>query len=181
MDAEEIETFKTVTGVDSDNVARGYLQIAGGSAMQAIQIYFDSPELQSSFDTSPSAPAASSHQAPPSRHRTGREDSRGVIHIDSDDDDVPMTEDDDDDDVAAIARSAQEEEDAAMARRLQEELYGSTSGGADDGVRAPIAQTTETLAAPDYAWGGGAPDDGLMEQLRAQRRREQAPRKLSLS
>ncbi|KAI0395757.1 hypothetical protein F5Y17DRAFT_422180 [Xylariaceae sp. FL0594] len=175
MDSEEIETFKTVTGVNSDNVARGYLQIAGGSAMEAIQMFFDSPELQSSFEVPPSAaPAAAPRQSTLPRRRTGREDSSGVIHIDSDDDDdVPMTEDGDDDTIARdVARSAQEEEDAAMARRLQEELYGSTSGGgADEGVRAPIAQTTETLAAPDYSWNDDLAREHLL-QARPQRRQQ---------
>lgn len=172
-----------VTDVSSESVARGYLQISGGSVERAIQTYYDSPELASSFNDPPAVPAASSHQpASSSRSRsiglTGREDASGVIHIDSDDDDVPMTEEDDDDDnddVAAIARNAQEEEDAAMARRLQEELYGSGSGAAEDGIRAPIAQTTETLAGPDPSWRGIHDDReaAVLEQLRARQSRQQ--------
>ncbi|KAI3329015.1 hypothetical protein HD806DRAFT_519341 [Xylariaceae sp. AK1471] len=174
---DEIGMFKMVTDVKSDSVARGYLQIAGGNAGQAIQMFFDQPELQSSFDAPPSAPTASSRQpASSSRVHTGREDSSGVIHLDSDDDDVPMTDDDgDDEDVVAIARTAQEEEDAAMARRLQEELYGSGSGAAEDGVRAPIAQTTETLAGPGISWGPMDDDDrdaAVLEQLRARQPRQ---------
>jgi hypothetical protein len=172
---DEIATFKMVTDVSSDDVARGYLQIAGGNAGQAIQMFFDQPELQSSFDAPPAAPtAASRHAASSSRARTGREDSSGIIHLDSDDDDVPMTDDDvDDEDVAVIARNAQEEEDAAMARRLQEELYGSASGAADDGVRAPIAQTTETLAGPGMSWVpmDDDRDAAVLEQIRARQSR----------
>ncbi|EWC46147.1 hypothetical protein DRE_04525 [Drechslerella stenobrocha 248] len=53
------------------------------------------------------------------------------------------------------------EDDEAMARRLQEEMYAETGGnssrwgggGADDefgdGIRAPMARTTETLVGPD--------------------------------
>jgi hypothetical protein len=101
------------------------------------------------------------------------------------DDGRPDPFDDDDDDRAAVAQAAalaQEEEDAAMAKRLQEELYrenhGSGAGGGSDspeGVRAPIAATTETLVAPDMAWGGH--DDAeaaIFEQLR---RRRHPPRK----
>ncbi|KAF2863490.1 hypothetical protein K470DRAFT_210527 [Piedraia hortae CBS 480.64] len=51
--------------------------------------------------------------------------------------------DDDDDDGA-------QEDDEAMARRLQNEMYGGGSGGADGGVRAPIARTTETLVGGDW-------------------------------
>lgn len=44
------------------------------------------------------------------------------------------------------------DEDEAMARRLQEEYYGSTGTGGDfdvEGIRAPIARTTETLVGPE--------------------------------
>ncbi|TGJ78136.1 hypothetical protein E0Z10_g10628 [Xylaria hypoxylon] len=176
----EVETFMMVTGVESQDVARGYLQISGWDASQAIQTFYDNPELQSSFNAPSSAPTASSHH-PDSSSRarnsgpTGQADSREVIEIDSDDDLLPMADDDDDDDndndnddVAAVARNAQEEEDAAMARRLQEELYGSGSGSGavDDGVRAPIAQTTETLAGPDMSWATGDRAYGRLRQNR---------------
>ncbi|RWA14309.1 hypothetical protein EKO27_g778 [Xylaria grammica] len=172
---EDVDTFMMVTGVHSQQVARGYLQISGGQLDQAIQTFYDNPELQSSFNAAPSAPSApttSSHQQDSSSRArssglTGRADSREVIQIDSDEDDVQMIDDDDnDEDVAAIARNAQEEEDAAMARRLQEELYGSGSGAVDDGVRAPIAQTTETLAGPDLSW---ATEDREPRQFRQPR------------
>ncbi|KAI1100570.1 hypothetical protein F4804DRAFT_318554 [Jackrogersella minutella] len=176
---EDVEQFMTITGVASDRIARGYLEISGGDPMQAIQLYFENPELQASFNAPTASTSTSTRQpaATQSQNFTGREDSRGVIHIDSDeDDDVQMAEnefevpDDDDDDVAAIARNAQEEEDAAMARRLQEEMYSENHTSAD-GVRAPIAQTTEMLAAPDPSWG--LEDDreaAVMEQLRQRRR-----------
>lgn len=189
---EEIATFMMVTDVKSDHVARGYLQIAGGNAGQAIQMFFDQPELQSSFDSPTSAPTASATtssrpQPSTSRARTGREDASGVIHLDSDDDnddfDVNMSDNpmeiDDDDDVVAIARNAQEEEDAAMARKLQEELYGSGSGAAEDGVRAPIAQTTETLAAPSMPWGIADDDNGRGDDALAQLRARQFHRQRS--
>lgn len=175
---EDVEQFKTITGVAADHVAHGYLEISGGDPMQAIQLFFENPELQASFNAPAASTSASSRQpaTTPSQRLTGREDASGVIHIDSDDDDdVRMTDqgfgaDDDEDEIAAAVRNAQEEEDAAMARRLQEEIY-SENNASGDGVRAPIAQTTETLAAPDMSWG--LDDDreaAVMEQLRRRRR-----------
>lgn len=178
---EEVAQFLAITGTDNERVARGYLDISNGDSQQAIQLFFESPDLASSFANPTSAP-----QLPPTTTtgRIGREDESGVIHIDSDDDDdVPMSHagndrnymglDDggDDDDVAAVARAAQAEEDAAMARRLQDEMYSQGSGGADD-VRAPMARTTETLVAPDPNWS--LDDDreaAILEQLRRRRQR----------
>ncbi|KAK6953984.1 hypothetical protein Daesc_003946 [Daldinia eschscholtzii] len=177
---EDVVQFMAITGISAEHVARGYLEISGGDPMQAIQLFYENPELQASFNQ-PAASTSTSTRQPASssasRSRggfTGREDASGVIHIDSDDDDVHMANDDfdipdEEDDVTAIARSAQEEEDAAMARRLQEEMY-SENHGSMDGVRAPIAQTTETLAAPDPSWG--LDDDreaAVIEQLRRRR------------
>lgn len=174
MEDDQIETFMMVTGVASQDIARGYLQISGGEAMQAIQVFYDNPELQSSFaaPSAPTAPATSSSRPGNSGHGN-RADTSDVIEIESDDDDDMLVADDNSDheDVAAVARNAQEEEDAAMARRLQEELYGSGSGTADDGVRAPIAQTTETLAGPNMSWG--PIDIDHEDELRARRARQQ--------
>ncbi|XXG94891.1 proteasome component M29 [Hypoxylon texense] len=182
---DEVEQFMAVTGVAAEHIARGYLEISGGDPMQAIQLYYESPDLQASFNAPAASTSASVSQRQPassaaaghSQGFTGRQDSHGVIHIDSDDDDdVNMADnefnihEDQDDDVAAVVRNAQEEEDAAMARRLQEEMY-SDNHTSVDGVRAPIAQTHETLAAPDPSWG--LEDDreaAVMEQMRRRRR-----------
>ncbi|KAI1438039.1 hypothetical protein GGR50DRAFT_642777 [Xylaria sp. CBS 124048] len=157
---ENVSFFSAVTGVESREVAEGYLQISMGDATRAIQTYYDNPTLLSHMAAASSGPAHSRSQRSGATTRRGRtttarEDSNGVIHVDSDDDLVLPDEGSDADDVAAMARTAQEEEDAAMARRLQEELYGpgSALGPENDGVRAPIAQTTDTLAGPDAAWG----------------------------
>jgi UBX domain-containing protein 7 len=69
-----------------------------------------------------------------------------------------------------LARQLQED-DEAMARRLQEELYaGGDSGGPLDanGVRAPIARTTETLVGPNYGGFGEESDDGMRDHILAQ-------------
>ncbi|RYP72470.1 hypothetical protein DL770_007972 [Monosporascus sp. CRB-9-2] len=175
---EDMEQFMSVTGTTSERVALGYLEISGGDPMQAIQLFFENPDLQASFAApATSAPAGLTRHADSTRStgRTGREDAQGVIHLDSDDEaDVPMTHDDldianDDDDAQAIARCAQEEEDAAMARRLQEEMYGENPGSAD-GVRAPIARRTEMLAAPDPSWSlDDDRESAVLEQLRRRR------------
>ena len=77
-----------------------------------------------------------------------------------------------------------------MAKRLQEELYGEGghgsgfgSGPGADGVRAPIARTTETLVAPDPSWagggggggGGGDDEDDLGSAILSQLRRQRHP------
>ncbi|KAI1466888.1 uncharacterized protein F4812DRAFT_70062 [Daldinia caldariorum] len=176
---EDVVQFMAITGISAEHVARGYLEISGGDPMQAIQLFYENPELQASFNrpavsTSTSARQPTSSSATRNRAFTGREDTSGIIHIDSDDDDVQMVNDDfdildDADDVTAIARTAQEEEDAAMARRLQEEMY-SENHGPLDGVRAPIAQTTETLAAPNLSWGLDEDRNAaVMEQIRRRR------------
>jgi hypothetical protein len=188
MEAEEaISTFAGITGA-SPEVAQGFLALTGNNVERAIELFFENPDLVSNVQSGVSG------NPPPvptsTRPNIGRQDSTGVIHIDSDEDDVMNLVDDDDDDErghgrqAAIrtAALAQEEEDAAMAKRLQEELYGGPGSGSgsgpDEDVRAPIARTTETLVAPDLSW---APDDGMesaiLTQLRQQRQRRRGPRK----
>ena len=153
---EAISNFIGITGAP-DNAARRVLDICNGDLEQAIQLWFADEELQRNLTNaaaSSTAPAASSSSAAPRHRSVGREDSAGVIHIDSDDDhdDVQMSDHPFDDDETAAAEAAavaaQEDEDAAMAKRLQEELYGGQGAEAEDGVRAPMARTTETLVAP---------------------------------
>jgi hypothetical protein len=179
MEEGAVETFCGITGA-SPEVAQGFMALSGNNVERAIELFFENPELASSVQTG--VPSSNPPQ-PASRPNTGRQDSRGVIHIDSDDDDDMMQVDDydsgTDDGRAAAAQAAavaQEEEDAAMAQRLQEEMYRDNQGGGgnpmgEDGVRAPIAGTTETLVAPDPAWGdyggGGAGfESGLLSQIR---------------
>lgn len=189
---EEIANFVAITGT-SDDVARGFIELAGGVYERAVALFFENPELASSIGAgaSTTAPAATSTtRAAGTSNRAGREDASGVIHIDDDDDDDDYMEvdndfDSDDEAVAAshAANMAQEEEDAAMAKRLQEELYqqgGSGTGGAPaDDVRAPIGRTTETLIAPNPTWADDDEDNGEMQAafLEQLRRRRNMPRK----
>lgn len=174
-----------ITGA-SDTAAHRILDMCGGDVEQSVMLWYADEDLQRSLSTpDTSLPTASTTNAatssarsrPSARQVAGREDAHGVIHIDSDDEDVAMTEDDvfdsDDDMAQAVARTAQEEEDAAIAQRLQDELYGGQAAGDEDGVRAPLARTTETLVAPSY--NGGFEDDDMQAAMMQQlRRRQQA-------
>lgn len=177
MDDEDVSGFCAFTS-STPEVARHFLQITDGDVQQAIQLFFDSPELANAASTS-SAPAPVPASSRP-RQPVGREDSKGVVHLDSDDDDDAMEMDDDAPVTSSAAPPAASndnqgtyEDDEAMARRLQEEMY---TGGADmgpkggdydaDGVRAPIARTTETLLGPGSMYADADPHQEALEMLR---------------
>lgn len=176
---EKISNFVAISGA-SPEVARSFLEMANGDLEQAMQLFFENPDLATGVGAGLSNTASSHPPDPAPRSNIGRQDAEGIIHIDSDDDDMQIDEDSDpeieSDRAAAVqaAALAQEEEDAAMAKRLQEELYSDNQGsgaGADD-VRAPIARTTETLVAPGPAWGGNDDniEQAMLEHLRQRRR-----------
>ncbi|KAL5412177.1 hypothetical protein PMIN04_009963 [Paraphaeosphaeria minitans] len=152
MDDENISNFVAITSCEPAKAAQ-YLSLTEGNLEQAIELYFDSPNLD--FGGPPAAQPAASHANNP-------------IPIDSDDD---MS----DFDPAAFDADAppraqpNTEDDEAMARRLQEEMYGAGSGAAaaQDEVRAPMERRTETLVGPDANWGPGSDDDvdQLVEHL----------------
>lgn len=196
--------FMAITDQSAD-VARGCLEMTEGDVMAAVNMFFENPEIANSFNnpsaavaaatssTAASAAGASSRPQASSRSRPiGREDEAGVIHIDDDDDDDDGFDDALDDfnddneeqstNPAHLQRIAQESDDAAMARRLQEEMYGGggsgAGGGVDpDGVRAPIARTTETLVAPSGygGYGIGDDDDDVGAAMREMARRRARP------
>ena len=147
---------------------------------QAVQLFFDSPELANTASGSASAPPPVPASSRP-RQPAGREDSQGVVHLDSDDDQIDV--DNDNDEPKSASASGQRastgqhgayEDDEAMARRLQEEMYagvdsGGNRGGAyddDDGVRAPIARTTETLLGPGSMYHDADPQQAALDMLR---------------
>lgn len=139
---EAIQTFCSFTGGTPEQAQR-YLSLTDGNVEQAAELFFTSPDL--------GAPTATPSQPPPQSSR-----------------DDPITIDDDEDDVQEMigraAGASSMEDDEAMARRLQEEMYGSSGGGGggggaagaldDEGVRAPMARTTETLVGPGSNWHG---------------------------
>lgn len=176
---EQVDEFVSFTAA-SEAVARGFLQMSGGDVMQAVQLFYEHPELQSSVGAEPSsssrpapgrvpASASATPASIPGANRTN------AIAIDSDDDDAQMLGSDLDDDgdnddgdtehIDAIRR-AQEEEDARLAQQMQEDLYKQVPAD-EDGVRAPIARTTETLVAPTY---GGPSDLAFDDEVDGQSR-----------
>lgn len=145
MDDDNISNFVAITSCEPDKAAQ-YLRLTDGNFEQAIQLYFDSPNLE--FGPPPSTAQAPTPNAASS--------AQNPINVDSDDD---MS----DFDPATHASTPPSrappttEDDEAMARRMQEEMYGggSTAPGPEE-VRAPMQRTTETLVGPDANWG---PDD----------------------
>lgn len=121
-----IQQFVAITDT-TPSKADTYLKVSDYDLEQAIQLFFetggamDAPE-PAAAETSRPAPATTSAQ---------------VIE----DDDVEQALR-----ASAGAGAGSYEDDEAMARRLQEEFYGSGGAqGEENGVRAPIPRTMETL------------------------------------
>lgn len=180
---DAVDHFMAFTGAGAD-VARRYLGLTENNSEQAIQLFFDSPELASGLDqqseaSAPPIPTSTRPQtgAASAEHGT----SKAAILIDSDDDEHMDLDDDNDVEAAeraaaaAAAHAADLEDDEAIARRMQEELYagGDASGGYDaDGVRAPIGRRTETLVGgPDGDWDADDMHAAVLQQRRARQGR----------
>jgi hypothetical protein len=166
MDDENIVNFVSITSCEPDKAAQ-YLRLTEGNFEQAIQLYFDSPNLDLGGASSAAAPA---QNAPSS--------ARNPITVDSDDD---MS----DFDPAALASTPPArpppavEDDEAMARRLQEEMYGGGGPPGEEEVRAPMQRTTETLVGPGSNWGPADEEedvDAMVQEQLARRRAGRAPR-----
>ncbi|PMD39826.1 hypothetical protein L207DRAFT_634338 [Hyaloscypha variabilis F] len=182
---DAVGNFMAFTGAGAD-VARRYLGLTENNSEQAIQLFFDSPELASGLDhqPDPSAPPIPTHTRPQTGATSAEHGtSKAAIEIDSDDDEDMDIDDDGNDEeaaeraaAAAAAHAADLEDDEAIARRMQEELYagGDATGGYDaDGVRAPIGRRTETLVGgPDGDWDGGDMHAAMLQQMRARQNRQ---------
>jgi len=106
---EAIDTFVAFTGASPD-VARRYLDMTENISEQAIQLYFDSPDLASGIgqSTSSAPPIPSSTRPQPRATSVGKEDSRGV-HLDDADEAMVDVDDEDEEQAtsaAAIGRAA---------------------------------------------------------------------------
>ena len=204
MDDNKVSSFTVITGTATDR-AQQYLTLTDGNLEQALELYFanDGADLEGTSSTTPvqppQTPSVPSSSIPPSRPRHGYHDNGGIVHIDSESESdesgiesfqrpVPTRGQPD-----VNTRSLEQapivstpsagptyhrEDDEAMARLLQEEFYGATAANERtdaEGVRAPIARTTETLVGP----GAYDLDDegdmqaAVLEQMRA---RQQQPR-----
>jgi hypothetical protein len=143
---EDILNFTSITDADPQKAAQ-YLRLTDGNLEQAIQLFFDSPNLDvgggSPPAQQPSHPAASTAHNP--------------IEIDSDEE-MP--------DLGPGETTA--EDDEALARRLQEEMYGGL--GPEPSVRAPMARTTETLVGPNADYDQDDLDAMVAQQMAARRR-----------
>jgi hypothetical protein len=169
-----IEQFCGITG-SNPAIAIQYLNLSDENLEAAIQLFFenDGIDLQgqatavtaSSTATNNLSNQTSSTSRPHTIPTAGRLDSDKVITIDSDNED-----EDGNGDGPSVARKTRAPpgptpadrsvlDDEAMARQMQEELYADGFGGTgaagaagqgyeEDGVRAPMARTTETLVGP---------------------------------
>jgi hypothetical protein len=170
---EAIETFVGFTGATPE-IARRYLGFTENDPQQAIQLFFDSPDLASGIAPEAAAPPIPTASRP---HQPPTSSGSNLIDLDSDDD-MDIDSDEETARAAALSRAADVEDDEAMARRMQEELYagGDGAGGMDaDGVRAPIARRTETLVGgPDDSGYGqaGYMDASVAQQLRYRQRQQ---------
>jgi len=164
MDDEAVSTFMAFTSGSSEQATR-FLQLTDGNVEQAVELFFSDPGLGSTT----SAPAP-----PPSRPQQSNRET--PINVDDDDVDVDDLDDDVQETSSRPAPNAGSsvEDDEAMARRLQEEMYGGggssrNPGGYDEeGVRAPMARTTETLVGPgsgDWRDDPGSMNAAIAQQL----------------
>lgn len=152
-DDEAITTFASITGATPQQ-AQTYLQFSDGNVESAIELFFTSPDLAGSAPA-PAAPSVGSNN--------------------------PINVDDDDEEMGGAQQGSgpNVEDDEAMARRLQQEMYGAGGGGGGqgdldaEGVRAPMARTTETLVGPGSDWRDD-PNEmnaAIAEQMLARQRR----------
>lgn len=166
MEDENLVNFVSITSCEPDKAAQ-YLRLTDGNFEQAIQLYFDSPNLDF-------GPATTSQ--PPAHAGTSSSTPHNPITIDSDDE---MSDFDPAGHTATPPAHPQAaiEDDEAMARRLQEEMYGGGGAPNAEEVRAPMQRTTETLVGPGSNWGPADADDDLdaMVQEQLARRRTGMP------
>ncbi|KAF7593378.1 hypothetical protein BBP40_011567 [Aspergillus hancockii] len=167
MNDDVVAQFTEITG-SSLELATQYLHLADYNIEQAMQLYFENNGAPLTDEPIPST-------APQRAPRTsGVQGDSGAVHIDSDDE-VTI------DETRSAPRnqapqSSTYEDDEAMARRLQEEMYNGGGGGGRrgvdaEGVRAPIARTTETLVGPEADFDDGDMHTSMLGQLRALQQR----------
>jgi hypothetical protein len=156
---EDISNFVAITSCDPQKAAQ-YLSLTDNNLEQAIQLFFDSPNL----DFGPATAA----QSTPANASTAHD----PIEIDSDEDMSDAGPDTQGN--TPPARNAAVEDDEAMARRLQEEMYGG-GGPAEAEVRAPMQRTTETLVGPGANWGSQDSEADIDAMVQEQLARRRAP------
>ncbi|KAL8865923.1 MAG: hypothetical protein Q9174_006608 [Haloplaca sp. 1 TL-2023] len=199
---DALAQFVSITGTKPET-AQQYLSLTDGDVQQAIELFFVNDSAESAVPVS-STQAASSYPPPipdpstrPVPTRRSRQDSDGIVHIDSDESDPDYSEATSHRRSDSAKRQAGQservgsllntqsiatppirpsttgvEDDEAFARQLQQEMYGEAGIGDPmnpEGIRAPIARTTQTLVGPD-SFDPDDPDDmqsAVLHQLRA--------------
>lgn len=170
-----IAQFTSITSAPPGQASQ-YLRLTDNNLEQAIQLFFEDPNLATG---SPQTQTSTAPQpANPTRSGTSyTEDESGIIHIESDNEeseDLEMADAEESHGPASAHQAAPStEDDEEIARRLQEEMYQSAGLGLD-GVRAPISRTTETLVGPGASWGNSEDDINSLvsdQLLRRQHRR----------
>lgn len=200
MDDTALATFTSITGTTPDRAAQ-YLGLTEGDVQQAIEFFYanDGAELEGPNPSAPThtsqAPPVPPSQTRPPGDRQAYEDDDGVVHIDSDvDSDIDVEPSSQEPRQAIVTGSSSlnahttsnsispsnhdsrdVDADEALARRLQEEFYGGAgmAGGlGEDGIRAPMARTTETLIGPESFDPNNAEEmhAAVLEQMRARHR-----------
>ena len=183
---DNIANFIAITSAEPERAAQ-YLRLTDNNLEQAVQLFYDSPNLDLGNASPSQAVPSTSHppplsSAPTNRARPPVNHNEDLIHIDSDDDmsdfdagsEYPTTTPPTAAPSSHPPNDALYEDDEAMARRIQEELYaGGDSSGAAGDVRAPMARTTETLVGPGATWGSDPEDLNALvaEQIAARNRR----------
>ena len=193
MDDGALAQFTSITGTQPETAQR-YLAFTDGDLQQAIELFFanDGADLDV---PSASDPPASSRPPPVPPPATRPPPEQHAVLVDSDSDDDPTTRPSGStgrqpEGVNQAQPSSHQssssrpstrntggrvDDDEAFARRLQQEMYGAAgveSATDPEGVRAPIARTTETLIGPD-SFDPNDPEDinaAVLEQLRSRQR-----------
>lgn len=197
MDDGALAQFTSITSTNPENAQR-YLAFTDGDLQQAIELFFANNGADLDIPSASSPPASSrAPPVPPPATRPPQEQHAVQIDSDSDPDydDYPTTRRPGSTakQPARVDRGMPSShtpsrstpptynagggvnDDEAFARQLQQEMYGEA--GIDtavdpEGVRAPIARTTETLVGPDSFDSNdpGDPNAAVLEQLRARQR-----------
>ncbi|KAL8936376.1 MAG: hypothetical protein Q9216_004966 [Gyalolechia sp. 2 TL-2023] len=201
MEDEALAQFASITGTKPET-ARQYLGFTDNDVQQAIELFFanEGADLEATPASNPPSssnpPPIPDPSTRPLATSRGRRDSDGIVHVDSDSDSDsrenpnPPIEDSGRRQPARAARtssalhsstqpnqqaSGRFDDDEAFARQLQQEMYGEAGMDSvvdQEGVRAPIARTTETLVGPD-SFDPSDPEDmnaAVLQQIRARQR-----------
>ncbi|KAL8842490.1 MAG: hypothetical protein Q9176_002642 [Flavoplaca citrina] len=193
MNDGALAQFTSITGTQPGTAQR-YLAFTDGDLQQAIELFFanDGADL----DVPPASdPPASSRPPPVPPPATRPPLEQHAVQIDSDSDEYPTThrsgstgrQPEGVDRAQPLSHQSLSSkpstkntgggvnDDEAFARQLQQEMYGEAgveSATDLEGVRAPIARTTETLVGPD-SFDPNDPADmnaAVLEQIRSRQR-----------